>query len=94
MPVTITGKKTVSIEVTQRELASAIFTTIVNEYLREPEFDDAGSDWLTEDNTTFIGWRGWVVSNNAKVARLVDAANVLIYGKTLHPEAEEILASG
>jgi len=43
--------------------------------------DDAGCDWLTDGNDTYIGGDDWHVSALANVARLVDAANILMYGR-------------
>ncbi|EOP32340.1 hypothetical protein U0X36_25920 [Bacillus thuringiensis] len=39
--------------------------------------DDAGCDWFTIDNCTYIGSTEWLVSENIEVARLVNAINML-----------------
>lgn len=39
--------------------------------------DDAGCDWFTIDNCTYIGSIEWLVSENIEVARLVNAINSL-----------------
>ncbi len=47
-------------------------------------YDDAGCDWYTEGNTTYIQDTDWVFSSNPVTARLVDAWNALKYGHALH----------
>jgi len=76
----ITGKQTVEIEVSKQELAYAIMR-VIQEKLGN--IDDAGCDWLTEQNVTFIGGMDWVVSFDSNIATLVNAMNVLKYGKKL-----------
>lgn len=39
--------------------------------------NDAGCDWFTIDNRTYIGSIEWLVSENIEVARLVNAINTL-----------------
>lgn len=39
--------------------------------------DDAGCDWFTLDNETYIGGVDWLVSKNEEVAKLVNALNAL-----------------
>ena len=39
--------------------------------------DDAGCDWFTIDNTTYIGGIDWIISEDKEVAYLVDAINAL-----------------
>ncbi|WP_044782906.1 MULTISPECIES: hypothetical protein [Bacillus cereus group] len=39
--------------------------------------DDAGCDWFTINNCTYIGSIEWLVSENIEVARLVNAINTL-----------------
>jgi hypothetical protein len=69
----------IEIEVTQRELAYSIMG-IVNDRLHG--VDDAGCDWYTWENSTFIAndW-DWKVSDNPEIAALVNAANILAYGR-------------
>lgn len=46
--------------------------------------DDAGCDWFTYGNCTYIAharWSGWLVSDDPNVAALVNAGNLLISGK-------------
>ncbi|MGF7535035.1 hypothetical protein AAGG74_15300 [Bacillus mexicanus] len=46
--------------------------------LRETKVnDDAGCDWFTIGNKTFIGDLDWQVSSKKEVADLVNAANAL-----------------
>lgn len=76
----IIGKQIVEIEVGKDELASAIMQHVINEYFGG-YFDDAGCDWMTKDGKVYIGGKDWLVSENPYVAILVDAANILRYGK-------------
>ena len=39
--------------------------------------DDAGCEWFTLDNDTFIGSTEWCVSHDEEVANLVNAINAL-----------------
>ena len=76
----ITGKQEVEIEITDRELSYAIMQKVLDLI----HFgDDAGCDWLTYGDFTYIGDKEWQVSDDRKVARLVDAANILRVGTIL-----------
>jgi len=77
-----TEKRIVTIEVSKSDLAHAIMEVVLN--MLGGEIDDAGCDWRTSDCYTFIGeGKSWKVSNDPKIASLVDAINVLRYGKIL-----------
>jgi hypothetical protein len=76
----ITGKQTIELEVSKQELAHAIMSVILDKL---EVFDDAGCDWLTDQNITYIGDMSWIVSSDENIAILVDAMNVLQYGKKL-----------
>lgn len=54
--------------------------------------DDAGCDWYTDSmgRTYIAADRDWQVSQDMRVATLVDAANILSYGKTMKMEDVEI----
>lgn len=60
---------------------------------RETEVkDDAGLDWFTQENYTYIGSTEWLVSDDIEIAKLINAINVLsdfpefINVKRIHPE--------
>jgi len=78
----ITGKQTVEIEINEKELGYAIMQHVIDEYFGD-DFDDAGCDWYTKDTKVYVGGEDWLVSENPHVAVLVDAANILRYGKKL-----------
>jgi len=50
------------------------------------DYDDAGCEWLTKTGHTYIAEEGWIVSSNPQVAALVDAINILQYGKKMELE--------
>ncbi|MDF9524835.1 hypothetical protein P5815_30520 [Bacillus cereus] len=52
--------------------------------------DDAGCDWFTIDNQTYIGSIEWIVSENIEVARLVNAINTLNGSNNLINKYNEI----
>ena len=76
----ITGKQTIEIEIDNDELASAIMQWMM---MRFGEIDDAGGDWGTDNGDTFIYEGNWKVSSNPYVATLVDAANIIRYGRRM-----------
>ncbi len=45
--------------------------------LRETKVDDAGCDWFTSDNCTFIRDAEWMISDDKEIANLVNAINAL-----------------
>lgn len=52
--------------------------------------DDAGMDWVTDYNGhTYVGSKDWLVSSDHRVAILVNAANLIIYGEILNVYEEE-----
>jgi hypothetical protein len=78
----ISGKQTMEVEIDEKELGYAIMSCVIQKL----NFgDDAGCDWLTYGDFTYIGDKEWIVSDNRNIARLVDAANILKNGRTLHP---------
>lgn len=84
--LTISGTMQQTVTITRRELAWTLYQVIF-ELLGET-IDDAGCDWYTDGEHVCIGHEDWIVCDRGDVARLVDAANVLIYGHTLHLEGE------
>lgn len=64
--------------VSRKELGYALFSYV--QEVTEVK-GDAGCDWLTDGETTYIGSSEWSVSHDPKIARLVDAANVLVYNE-------------
>lgn len=74
------GTQMVSVEISDAELVRALFQK-VQEYIGE--IDDAGCDWLTSGDKVYIADENWLVCEDARVAALVDAANVLLCGKKL-----------
>lgn len=78
-PITIT--KEYSGFVTKEELSYALMSIAAQIAGVD---DDAGCDWKTyHSHDTYIGGLDWCVSIDPNVATLVDAANVLRYGKPL-----------
>lgn len=78
--------KETEIEITLRELGYTLMEIVLTKIKsRGNDFvDDAGCDWFTNKNgETFIGGDDWQISSDKNVACLVDAANVLFYGKPL-----------
>lgn len=76
----ITGKQTVEIEINENELGHAIMQYVIDNYFGG-YFDDGWCDWYTKDKKVYVGGEDWLVSENPHVAVLVDAANILRYGK-------------
>jgi calcineurin-like phosphoesterase len=58
-----------------------VLRTVVREQQTKEPFDDAGCDWFTVGNHTYVGDVDWLVSTNEEVAQLVNAINSL-YGHT------------
>ncbi|EJR50087.1 hypothetical protein IIO_06400 [Bacillus cereus VD115] len=52
--------------------------------------DDAGCDWFTINNRTYIGSTEWLVSENIEVARLVNAINMLNGSNNLISKYKEV----
>jgi hypothetical protein len=75
----LTVTATMQVQITPKELAYALMQEV---HRRCEIHDDAGCDWMTYDNVTYMG--EWEISTNPHIARLVDAANILHYGKPLH----------
>ncbi len=73
----ITGTQKVTIEVDNRELAYALMEVILKLAGLAKDFDDAGCDWFTIANNTYIGDIDWKISTNPDVAILVKAMNIL-----------------
>lgn len=76
----VIGTQKVEVEISDRELARALFAKIA-EYIGE--VDDGGCDWLTEGNKVYIADKSWLVCESERVATLVDAANVILFGRKL-----------
>ena len=67
--------------ISKEEIGHAIFQFIVQNYF-EPDFDDGGCDWVTNEDCTevYLGGGGDVcISSKPLVAKMVDIANYLIY---------------
>lgn len=80
------SRTTLEIQLENDEIAAIIMRHVIDDYMRH-DFDDAGCDWFTDAGCTYIGGDDWFVSSNPHVAALVDAANILLYGKILKLEA-------
>lgn len=80
----IKGK--VEVEITREDLASALYQFIKENYTSE--IDDAGCDLMTtKDGKVCIGGNpDWIISEDERVATLIDAMNILLYGKKLTVE--------
>ena len=82
------SRTTIEIQLENDEIATIIMRYVIINYMhRGDDFDDAGCDWFTDAGCTYIGGDDWFVSSNPHVAALVDAANILRYGKILKLEA-------
>ena len=78
---TQTKTENVSLTVTNLELGWAIIGAVVE---RLGGIDDAGCDWYTAGDITCIDADPrWIVSRDPHIARLVDAANILMHGEPL-----------
>lgn len=83
LTVTLTEKRTVNVD--DKELGHALMHLA---WKRCGEPDDGGCDWTTTAEGVYInGDPDWCVSRDLEVIALVDAANVLILGRILTPEA-------
>jgi len=80
----IKGTQKTEIEVDKTEIAYAIMD-IVFETMGYVQ-DDAGCDWFTRDGNTYIAEEDWIVCTDPRVASLIDAANIIRYGKKLELE--------
>lgn len=76
----ITGKQTIEIEISNDDLAGAIMQWMLQRF---GDIDDAGCDWGTDNGETFISEGNWKVSSNPDMATLVDAANIIRYGRRM-----------
>lgn len=85
MRFVVKGTKEVELEISNSEIKNAVMQFIIQKYF-DDDIDDAGCDWETKDEKTYIG--GTLLSVNPNVASLVDAANILNYGKKLKFEEE------
>jgi hypothetical protein len=75
----------VEIQLTQYDLKNLIFQYVIKT-AGKMGFDDAGCDWYTDDDgSIYINNDGdWLFEyNNTNLAALVDAANIIAYGKPL-----------
>lgn len=75
MRVTVTMKQ--EVEINNDQLGSAIMQYVV----ASTGIDDAGCDWATKDGVTYIADESWEASIDPHIATLVDAANIIRYGK-------------
>jgi hypothetical protein len=74
------------IEVSDKMIAQAIAVKILE---KTGGFDDAGCDWMTDEEGFFVLGEHWVISENVNVGKLVDAMNIIKYGKPLKLEVED-----
>jgi len=79
----MTGKQAVDIEVTEQEMGYSLIGYVQEKWL-EPDFDDAGCDWMTHDGKVYIGGLHWLAVDNVLAAHLIDAANTLINGSPIN----------
>lgn len=79
----IIGKLPACIEIDERDLGYALMESVFEKLGLDDHFDDAGCDWLTDGSKVYIGGTDWIICDNAKVATLVDAANILKSGHKL-----------
>ncbi|WP_309411791.1 hypothetical protein [Bacillus cereus] len=81
-----------SIYKTEKDLLIEQMWEIILDATREngKVIDDAGCDWFTVDNKTYIGSKEWLVSENIEVARLVNAINTLNGSKDLINNYNEV----
>ncbi|MGB9846446.1 MAG: hypothetical protein ACPLRH_02960 [Desulfotomaculales bacterium] len=80
MGMKIFATQRIEVEVTDRDLAMALFQKII---AMLGGIDDGGCDWYTVGQDVYIGSKEWHVASNSNIATLVDAANILLYGKRL-----------
>jgi len=85
--VTVMATEEREVSISRRELRHALFQVI--QATLGQETDDAGCDWYTVGKRIYIAYPEWIVADNEAAARLVDAANVLLYGHPLHGEEQE-----
>ncbi len=78
MKVTATRTEDIEVDMNNQQLGWAIM-----EYVQSKigYIDDAGCDWNTKDNITFIGSnpKEWQVSTNPLIAILINAMNIIRY---------------
>jgi|GEM_PF-4042269 len=79
----IKGKQIVEVEITERELAYALMDIVRKKLKLDNSFDDAGCDWVTDKDKTYIGNNKWLISNNPEIASMINTVNLLIYNQTL-----------
>ncbi|MDO7285888.1 hypothetical protein Q5W88_21530 [Shouchella clausii] len=82
--LSVTGKQEVNVLIDDREMGHALIRFVRDKWL-DKDFDDAGCDWMTSEdgNKVCIGGLDWVVIESTDAVSLVDAANILTYGKKL-----------
>lgn len=82
----IKGKQRVEVEITREDLASALYQFIEENFTGR--IDEAGCDLTTtKDGKVCVGYNpDWIISEDERVATLVDTINILLYGEELTVE--------
>lgn len=77
MKVTVSQNRNIEVDMSNQQLAWAIMTYVQS---RLGNIDDAGCDWNTKDNITFIGDNPneWQVSKSPRIATLINAMNIIL----------------
>lgn len=92
MKIKATIEATISDE-TAKEIAIRTIFKQVFEILGDPYFDDAGCDWLTDPRpgnySVYIYDSKWFVIKSQAVHTLINAANMIQYGKIVHVDIPE-----
>ena len=92
-PVSLTIREVVEHEVqaTPQDIGHAIMAIVWREC---GQIDDAGCDWYTAGDAICIAEPGWHVVTDFRLARLVDAANLLMLGHTMELSPEDVMRAG
>lgn len=86
----ISGRQveTIEIEIDRYELSRILMSFVLDDFLNMEGYDDAGCDWLTDNGCVYLGTKDWLFSSDNKVATLIDAMNIIKYGKKLTLQGE------
>jgi hypothetical protein len=83
MKVRGTQTKAIEIDIDHKELAGILMNFILNDWLDIHEYDDAGCDWFTDGDRVYVGGKDWFFINDESIATLINAMNIIQYGKKL-----------
>jgi len=83
-------EKSIEVDIDDRQLVKLIYQKIFEIAKVDEEYDDAGCDWITKDGITYIANNEWVFSKDPNVAILVDACNIILYGKIIKLEEKKL----